>query len=50
MIEHGYFKALGNNQPILAYSFNGLWLTFDDPQAIVQAQAKHSNRLAKMLA
>lgn len=50
MVQHGYFKALEKGDPVLAYFFEGVWLTFDDPHSISQAQARYADQLKRRLA
>jgi NDP-sugar pyrophosphorylase family protein len=50
MVEQGYFQALAKDDPVFAYYFQGLWLTFDDPDSISMAQARYADQLKRKLA
>jgi len=48
IIEHGYLPALQMNKTIRSFFHRGLWVSIDDPQARVLAEARFGPQLAKI--
>jgi len=48
VVEDGYFKALGNKNPVLGFFSTGLWLTFDEPSSLPAVETEYGEALDRL--